>query len=313
MYTASLSAGVSGGIIISGLITIKHSWRKIHFVAAAIIGALLILVFLTFPETAFSRRPVEVARAGDRRSDSHIGRRISEDKGKSTYDSHNEIVMQSVLPCSANELTGHENATMNPKKSASRRLAIFSGTFVQESYWKMFYRPVVLLVLPGILWATLVMSVTIGFLVAISSNFASAFSEAYGFAPWQAGLCFVSGFIGTMLGIFFGGTLSDAVADFFTRRNGGIRLPEMRLPAITIGLIYSPVALVLYGVGIDQKLHWMVPTIGLGLLSFAVAQATNVSVVYVIDSYRPIAGETVVTQLAFKCERSRARVTSFRC
>ena len=39
---------------------------------------------------------------------------------------------------------------------------------------------------------------------------------------------------------------------------------------------------------------------GLGLLSFSVASATNVSLTYVVDAYRPIAGETVVTQLAFK-------------
>lgn len=39
-------------------------------------------------------------------------------------------------------------------------------------------------------------------------------------------------------------------------------------------------------------------------VSFAIAQATNVSLVYIIDAYRPIAGETVVTQLAFKGKHS---------
>jgi len=40
-------------------------------------------------------------------------------------------------------------------------------------------------------------------------------------------------------------------------------------------------------------------------VSFAIAQSTNVSLVYIIDSYRPIAGEAVVTQLAFKCKLHR--------
>lgn len=35
-------------------------------------------------------------------------------------------------------------------------------------------------------------------------------------------------------------------------------------------------------------------------VNFSITQATNVSLVYTIDSYRPIAGEIVVTQLAFK-------------
>lgn len=40
----------------------------------------------------------------------------------------------------------------------------------------------------------------------------------------------------------------------------------------------------------------------LHVVSFATAQSTNVSIVYIIDSYRPIPDETVVTQLVFKCK-----------
>ncbi|KEQ82937.1 MFS transporter [Aureobasidium pullulans EXF-150] len=261
MYTAALSSGVSGGVIISGLITINLSWRYIYHVSAAIVGVLIILVFLTFPETAYNRN----------------------------LESH-----------TVGPVTNHRATAIPRKRSFVQNLAIFHGRFVDETFWKIFYRPVVLLCLPIVLWATLVMSVTIGFLVAISSNFASAFSTTYGFSSWQSGLCFISGLLFTLAGIFFGGTVSDYVADYFTKRNGGIREPEMRLPAMTIGLICSPLGLILYGVGIEQKLHWIVPTLGLGFLSIAIAQATNVSLVYVIDSYRPIAGETVVSQLAFK-------------
>jgi len=76
-------------------------------------------------------------------------------------------------------------------------------------------------------------------------------------------------------------------------------------------MITAPLALILYGVGIQHKLPWIVATLGLGLLNFSIAQATNVSLVYVVDSYRPIAGETVVTQLAFKCKYSKM-LRSFR-
>lgn len=39
----------------------------------------------------------------------------------------------------------------------------------------------------------------------------------------------------------------------------------------------------------------------------AIVQATNVSLVYTIDSYRPVAGELAVTQLAFKCKSTVSR------
>lgn len=195
--------------------------------------------------------------------------------------------------------------TTPPKRSYIAGLKFYTGTYTSESFWKLFMRPVIMLLLPPVIWATLVMSVTIGFLVAITSNFASAFSTTYGFESWQSGLCFVAGLVGSAIAIVFGGNFSDWTANYFTKRNAGIREPEFRLPAITIGLVTAPLALVLYGAGIQHRWHWMVPTLGLGLLNFSITQATNVSLVYIVDAYRPIAGETVVTQLGFKCECDR--------
>ncbi|KAF2234242.1 MFS general substrate transporter [Viridothelium virens] len=277
IYTAALSAGVSGGIILSGLITIHLSWRYIYWVAVAMIGASTFLVFLTMPETAFVRSSASMATEG-----------VLEHQKVTTVES----------PLTTSSTFSGQNQP--PKETYLRSLNLVHGKYTDESLVRMFFRPIVLLILPPVLWATLVMAVTIGFLVAISSNFATAFSNRYGFLPYQSGLCFISGLVGTMISIFFGGRVSDMVADFFTKRNGGIREPEMRLPAMTIGLFAAPLGLLLYGVGINNKLHWIVPTLGLGFVSFAVAQATNVSLTYIVDAYRPISGETIVTQLAFK-------------
>ncbi|RMD45116.1 hypothetical protein DV735_g69, partial [Chaetothyriales sp. CBS 134920] len=282
MYTVALSSGVSGGIIVAGLITISHSWRYIYYVATALIGGLTVLVILTLPETTYIRDINALAATTDRKP-----------SADSTKPESQNIEAQSEEP-------KRPVATVTKKESFLRSLRLFHGKYTEESIWRIAYRPVILLILPTVFWAVLVMSVTIGFLVAITSNFASAFSTAYNFTAWQSGLCFFSGLIGTLIGIHGGGWLSDWVADFFTRRNQGIREPEMRLPAITVALITSPLGLILYGAGIEYGWHWIVPTLGLGFLSFAITQATNVSLVYTIDSYRPIAGEVVVTQLAFK-------------
>jgi hypothetical protein len=214
---------------------------------------------------------------------------------------------------------------ISKKKAYIQNLKIFSGTYTNENLWNLFIRPIGLILLPPVLWGSLVMSVTIGFIVAVTSNVAPAYATAYGFSAWQTGLCFFSAIIGSLIGIFVGGHMSDKVADFFTKRNGGIREPEMRLPAIAISLITAPLALLLYGAGIQYRLHWICPTIGLGLckallsknyscanfaiVNFSIVQATNVSLVYTIDAYRPIAGEIVVTAMAFKCE-SKSNLTS---
>jgi MFS family permease len=239
---------VSGGIIVSGLVSIHYHWRTIYWVSAALIGTCTVLVILTFPETMYRRddaSPPGFAESATMNIDS-----------KGTVDQIQDVDIEE----------GTTAATSHEKRSYIASLRIYSGTYTKEPLWKLFIRPAILLTLPSVLWATLVMSGTIGFLVAISSNFAPAFAQAYGFQPWQSGLCFIAALIGAFVGIFCGGHLSDWIADIQTRRNNGIREPEMRLPAIGISVVTAPLALFLYGIGINNRLHWMCPTVGLALI-----------------------------------------------
>lgn len=214
--------------------------------ASAFIGLILLLAFFGFPETAYNReeKPVE----------SHHLQQIPStptDKLQEKY---------------AGDVEHASNSDTRPKrKSYLQTLKIFSGTYTSESFFKILMRPLGLICLPPVLWSALVESVTIGFVVAVTSNVDTAFEATYGFESWQVGLCFISACIGSLLGIPAGGHLGDLVADYFTRRNGGIREPEMRLPAMIPSLISAPLALILYGVGIEKQLHWICPTIGLGL------------------------------------------------
>ncbi|KAJ5380255.1 uncharacterized protein N7496_002683 [Penicillium cataractarum] len=273
-YNAALSGGVAFGSVISGLIVINYTWRTIYWVGAALVGATLLVVVFSFPETAFERYNNPLVVDPKRGSKAGEGER---------------------------EQTQSEVAPIPPKKSYWQTVKPWDGRkYTDEPLWRMMVRPLGLIILPPVFWATIVMSVTIGFLVAISSNIGSAFNSTYGMEPWQIGLCFIGNLIGCVFGIVLGGPFSDWIADYFTKRNGGIREPEMRLPAIVLTIIASPLSLVLYGVGIQNKMHWMVPTLGLFFNAFAVVQGTNVSFTYCIDAYRPIAGEVTVTQLAFK-------------
>ncbi|GLA19145.1 hypothetical protein AnigIFM62618_006808 [Aspergillus niger] len=276
IYTAALFMGVAGGIIIDGLITIHYHWRVIYYVATALLGAVLILVIFTFPETTYDRSATDYPFV------------IDVDAEKTRAETMTV------------EDAGSHMRRPPPKESYISSIKLFHGTYTKESLFRVFLRPVILIILPPVLWSTLVSSVTVGFLVAITSNYSTAFSTYYGFEAWQSGLCFVSSLIGSLIGIMCGGHLSDWTADWFTRRNGGIREPEMRLPAIAIGGVCAPVSLILYGVGIQNECHWIVPVLGLGLLNFAIVQATNVSMVYCIDCYRPAVGEVSVSILAFK-------------
>ncbi|KAJ5938032.1 hypothetical protein N7454_004374 [Penicillium verhagenii] len=270
-YAAALSCGVSGGIILSGLIVIHQSWRVIYYVAAGMIWALVILITFTMPETAYQRTYPDIADLTDETEADPSKVQVS-----------------------------HAETGLPDKKTYAESMRLFNPKFTEESLLTLFWRPVPVLFLPSVMWGTLCMSVCIGTFVAVVSNFATAFTNTYGWSTWQCGMAYVAALIGAFVGVYGGGWLSDKVADFLTQRRDGIREPEMRLPTMTLSLILCPLSLILYGVGIQNSLHWIVPVLGLGLLGFVITQVSNIAIVYAVDAHRPIAGEVVVSQLSFK-------------
>ena len=132
LYTASLNFGASGGTVISGLITINHGWRYIYFVATPLIGMLTILVVFTMPETSYIRN------VGGGLTHMHVD---------------TDLQQESQLPA---------------KKGYSHTLKLYHGKLTNESVWRIFMRPIIMLALPPVLWAVMVMSVTIGTFIVSS-------------------------------------------------------------------------------------------------------------------------------------------------
>lgn len=252
------------GTDVDSLITIHHDWRVIYEVASAFIGLLLLVAFFAFPETAYLREE----RGHDQTLNSHRLQEVAKLGSDPTADGIQEE--KSRFYPDVQHSPTRTSQTTQKRTPYVRTLRLFSGQYTSEPLYKIFLRPLGLICLPPVLWSALVESVTIGFLVAVTSNVDSAFEATYGFESWQVGLCFIAACIGSLIGIPAGGKLGDFVADRLTRRNGGIRTPEMRLPAMIPSLITTPLALILYGVGIEKRLHWICPTIGLGMCKYPI-------------------------------------------
>lgn len=222
-----------------------HTWRTFYWVSTALIGFVTVLVILSFPETGFKRQET-IDRFG-----ALDGPHITEPVKPSTEH--------------AEEVISVPETDLPPKKTWLQSLRIFTTTYTDESLPLMIFRTIIALALPAVFWATLINSITIGMIVVLSSNFSTAFSTIDGFKPWQSGLTFIASIIGSLIAILTGGHFSDWVADRLTVKNGGVRKPEMRLPALIVSLITGPLSCILYGVGFGKKLHWICPVFGIGL------------------------------------------------
>ncbi|THV80436.1 MFS general substrate transporter [Aureobasidium pullulans] len=283
IFAAALAAGAPLGSIVGGLFTLGTDWRALYYLGTGLIFAFTILAFFTMPETAFVRVQEVHELTLVRQSSKDIEKPLS-------------ALQVERLP-----LEPSVEISNIPKKTFRQNLAFVTPPQTGESFWKIFIRPVLLLVLPPVIWATVSIGLVVGIVVVLSVSLANDFHTIYQFETWQSGLCWIAVIIGTAIGMPVCGKLTDVTADFFTIRNGGIREPEHRLPFSILPALFLPGGLLMYGFGLYRGYHWAVPVVGLGLISVGIVGGTTGPMVYIVDAYRPIAGECVVSIMAFKC------------
>ncbi|KAK4495132.1 hypothetical protein PRZ48_013459 [Zasmidium cellare] len=199
------------------------------------------------------------------------------------------------LPPSTNAYTSHYLA--QPPKTFVEQLRPYAGRLSRDKWHKVALRPFILFAYPAILWSTLIYSLSIGWLIVISESIATIYKsqDTYNFTSLQAGLVYISPFVGGVLGTAVAGKLSDIVVRWMARRNGGIYEPEFRLVmAIPIALT-TTIGLMGYGWSAQERDAWIVPTIFFGLISFGCSLGSTTSITFAVDSYRQYAGEALVT------------------
>lgn len=214
--------------------SVSQNWRTFHYLSAALVLCTTAMIFFTMPETAFQR-------------DIAWSEQETNDKAPTVYEEENVHVVNT------------------RKKTFIQRIAFRRSPLTHEPIWKIALRPVIVVLIPAVLWSTIAFGIGIGIFVVVSTTAATAYTQVYHFTTWQVGLVWIASIIGNILGMPFGGYFSDWVANRATSKNGGIREPEMRLPAVSIAMLCYPASLLLYGLGINYQVHWMVPTLGIFL------------------------------------------------
>jgi MFS family permease len=253
VYMGSLMVGP----IVSGSMAEEVGWRSFWWLNTALLGTSFLMVVGLFPETRYERS--EVAVRSPNISKTEIERPMTVgDTDKIVADEEEKIqqipTANSVLP-NAEGLTHEDTAARDPYLGkgtpAKWQWAVFqpnahpfrSILFDLWIPWKLFAFPIVE-------FASFVVSWSASSFLTINLTQSQAFAAPpYNMKPMAIGeslplyICqSVShahiGFqnfailVGALIGLFTAGPLSDYVSARSTRRNKGIREPEMRLPAM---------------------------------------------------------------------------------
>jgi hypothetical protein len=103
-----------------------------------------------------------------------------------------------------------------------KTLMPWSGYWDHVSFWRTFLRPFVVIMSPVVMWATLLFTICISWLVLISITLSQIFSAPpYSFSVSAVGATNVSSFVASLLATLVAGPIIDGVAKFMSTRNNG--------------------------------------------------------------------------------------------
>ncbi|KAF2431242.1 major facilitator superfamily transporter [Tothia fuscella] len=115
------------------------------------------------------------------------------------------------------------------------------------------------------------------------------------YSPQIQGLFFIGLIVGTLFTeVFCSGRLSDWLVLKLAKKNGGVKVAEMRLllayPAATI----SAIGLIIWGISIDKNYHWIVGQISFFLFGAGIQMGNTAICSYIVDAY-PLQAMSIVT------------------
>lgn len=141
-----------------------------------------------------------------------------------------------------------------PSRSQWRLFQPYEGNFLLEIWlpWKIYLYPIVQFAAMVVAWSC---SSSLTLNLTQSQVYAAA---PYNFTSSKIGLFNVAIFVGVLIGLFTAGPLSDLVAKWLTKRNNGVREPEMRLPAMIPYIIFMIIGNIIAALAYQHHWDWKV-------------------------------------------------------
>lgn len=287
MYIIAVSVGNFLILVPAGAIVSQWGWRAAYWAIGLFQIVELVASLFLFEETKpghVSGQKLSIYPRSSAKNDDEEEERetlVNDHERHNSYDTEGSVSRSiGCIKCTSDSFPHIPMVTVTPGWSY---------------FFKSFYTPFFLLASPIVAFA----AITYGFLLlalSMSSVVTSLkFAEApYNMSPWSIGLVFVSPFVGMTLGSFFGGYLSDWDIVRRTRLHSGVYSPQMRLKLIYPGLLAVTAGLLTFGVSVSRGVHWIVPTIAFGAVSFGFGSVGSIVLTYLIDYKESLAAQSLV-------------------
>lgn len=114
----------------------------------------------------------------------------------------------------------------------------------------------------------------------------------YGFTTLQTGVSYWSLIVGFSIGFIIQAIAQPWVWKYLTERNGESR-PEYRLLPMTVGMLFFPTSLLMYGWSAERQSAWIVPEIALALFAIGQFMVFQSIQIYLAEAFIPYSASAI--------------------
>lgn len=317
LYFATYFGALMIGPIVSGAMAYQVGWRSFWWLNTALLVICFSLNLTLFPETRYARArgnedfdldqaqiqaPLQAHGKEQGTVADSRGGVIPQTTGAASKSVYSITPASSSFPTGTSQSFGENGSTVEgrnsmwlgkgrPSKEQFKLWQPYQGSLLRELWipWYLHAFPIVEL-------SAFIVSFSASGYLLVNLTQAQAFAAPpYNYTPQTIGLFNLAVLVGGLIGLITNGPWSDWVAARLTRRNRGVREPEMRLPAMIPYVFVMIIGCVIMAVGYDKGWPWpIIVVIGYGCLGIQVAALPAIASTYAVDSYKPVTGSLFV-------------------
>ncbi|PYH95319.1 MFS transporter [Aspergillus ellipticus CBS 707.79] len=284
MYALFLSAGSQVGPLIAGYLIGARGWRWFFILCLIIAAVNLVTTFFFLPETLYEGESSDEPEMDDKEKNDAFRSHIEAIPEISKVNSGRQRQQEQFT------YGGHWKSLFKVGLSdAAREKGVF------KHLMSLFWLPLPMLLVPGVLIASMMYGVVLGAVVSISTLAADLFSPPpYNFSSAALGLFSLGSFVGILVVWPIAGPLTDSLSSYLRKRNNNVHKPEHRIPALIVPFLIGPVGLVVFGYTISRNMQYVAPAAGSAMSAASLTLVPSVMLSYVVDAYPHTSGEALV-------------------
>ncbi|KAI1611222.1 major facilitator superfamily domain-containing protein [Exophiala viscosa] len=291
VFVTSLSGISNIPVLVSGKVAANLGWRWIFWLLSIFVGILFLLCLLFGWETAYNRNPLyEIDQSSQ--DNLQILEQVEASKAEHQEVENNGNTMSRTR-------TGDDSIMR--RESIWHRMLPFHGTYSETSLLKLLIRPFLIIINPAVIWAGITLVFPVLWVVGISVVLAEILAgPPYNLGTTDIGYLSAGPVVVGILANLFCGLVSDPLAKWMSRRNGGIYEPEFRLFLILGLAIFATIGYFCFGNLITQGTSVVCIAIIYGIIVGSGQFAAVTVGAYMVDAYRDISIEVFIITMIVK-------------